>query len=253
MPGPNGGRETFLTLSQLPVSAVAPVPSGASRRHQSGPWQAARAVCWKDWRSEWRTRAALNAIGLFSLAAPVTVGFGLARQKVEPETLGALLWTVLFFAALVGLPRAFVKEEETGTAALLRLHFPAQAVLWGKCLAQLSLLLGTQLAAIPVFALLLGAEIKEPGTFAAVLFLGDLGLAVVSCILGAMAAQARSRGTLFCAIAAPLMLPFLLCTATATGAAFGAAVDATPALTTLVAFDVVMLSAAWMLWDFVWN
>lgn len=207
----------------------------------------------KDWQCEWRTRAALNAIGLFSLAAPVAMGFMLAQQRLPPEALGALLWVVLFFAAMVGLPRAFVKEEESGTAELLRLHFEPEAVLWGKTLVQLGLLGLTQLGAVPVFVLLLGARVPAPGLLALTVVLGDVGFALASSLLGAMAAQTRSRGTLFAAMAAPLMLPLLVCAAGASGVAFGAHASAAAAIETMFAFDAALLGAAWMLWEFVWN
>jgi heme exporter protein B len=211
------------------------------------------AVWEKDFRSEWRSRAALNAVALFSVAAPVALGWSLAKQKLPPEALGGLLWTTLFFAALLGLPRAFVKEEESGTAALLRLHFSSDAVLWGKVLGQLALLVVTQIAAVPLFVLLLGARVEAPFLLLLAVVLGDVGLAVSSSILGAMAAQARSKGALFSALAVPLMLPLLASLSVATGAAFGAKIDAAPALQVVAAFDVVLLAAAWMTFDFVWN
>jgi heme exporter protein B len=211
------------------------------------------AVWEKDFRSEWRGRAALNAVTLFSVASPVALGFALYKQKLVPEALGGLLWVTLFFAALLGLPRAFVKEEETGTAALLRLHFSSDAVLWGKVMGQLALLSVTQLAAVPIFVLLLGADVQSPFLLLLCVFLGDIGLAVSSSVLGAMAAQARSKGALFSALAAPLMLPLLVSLSFATGVAFGAQEDPWPALQVVAAFDLVLLAAAWMTFDFVWS
>lgn len=207
----------------------------------------------KDFRSEWRLRAAFNALALFSLAAPVALGYALANLRLLPEVLGGLLWTVLFFAAMVGLPRAFVKEEESGTAALLRLHFAPAAVLWGKALSQLVLLVATQIAAVPLFLLLLNAQVKQPGPLLVALFLGDVGLAVASCVLGAMASQARARGALFPALAAPLLLPLLASLSVASGAAFGAGGDAWPTLQVVAAFDVALLAAAGLLFEFVWE
>ena len=220
---------------------------------RSPQWKAAWAVAVKDFRSEWRSRAAFNAIALFSIVAPVALGYALSNLKLIPEVLGGLLWTTLFFAAMVGLGRAFIKEEESGTAALLRLHYSAQAVLWGKVVGQMVLLLSTQIAAVPLFLLLFNARVMQPLTLLPCLVLGDIGLAVSSCVVGAMAAQARSRGALFAALAAPLLLPLLATLSVASGIAFGAGGDAWPALKVLVAFDVTMVAAAWMLFDFVWE
>ena len=222
-------------------------------------WQTVIAVFRKDWRSEWRTRAALNAIALFAVASPIALSFSVARQTLEPETIAGLLWTVLLFAALVGLSRAFVKEEESGTAALLRLSYPSEAVLWGKALFNLALLLATQLAAVPIFIVLLQARVARPEWLVLALLAGDIGLAVVSAILGAMAGQARARGALFAAIAVPVLLPLLVAASATTAAALGAVggVAGSPGafwsgMQIILAYDVAMTAAAWMLFDFVW-
>jgi heme exporter protein B len=159
----------------------------------------------------------------------------------------------LLFAALVGLPRVFIKEEESGTASLLRLNCPSEAVLWGKALFNMALLVLTQLAAVPLFMLLLNAEVSQPGALVLVLLLGDLGLSVAATVLGAMAAQARSRGALFSAIAVPILLPLLLAASTATAATLGAPGELWPAVQMLALYDIAITAAAWMLFDFVWS
>ena len=214
---------------------------------------AARAVFWKDVLSEWRSRAALGAVALFSLAAPVALGFSLAQQHLPPEAQGALLWSVLFFAACIGLPRAFVKEEEAGTSALLRLHFGSDAVFWGKAAGQLALLFVTQLAAVPVFVLLLGARVHNAPLLLLTLMSGDLGLALSSTLIGAMAAQARGRGALFPALAAPILLPLLATLSVATGAAFGARVEYGGALMVVAAFDLALVGAGVLGFELVWK
>lgn len=227
--------------------AEAPAPPRVSA------WSAAFAVLQRDWRGEWRTRAALNAALLFAVSAPIALSFSLARQQLEPETLSGCLWSVLLFAALVGLPRAFVKEEEGGTALQLRLCAPSDAVLWGKAAFNLGLLVLTQLAAVPIFILLLNAHVASPGLLLTSLLLGDIGLAVASTLLGAMAGAAHARGALFCAIAVPILLPLLVVAASVTTVAFGARGDILGALQILAAYDVALCAAAWMLFGFVWK
>jgi heme exporter protein B len=132
-------------------------------------WSEAWAVFVKDIRSELRTRAALSTILLFSLVVLLitaflmtTHGYGLDRvlrpveeiRRIAAENptfketditqaypgtsfarasiLSALLWITLFFSAMAGLPRAFVKEEEMRTAAALRLAARPSAVLAGS-------------------------------------------------------------------------------------------------------------------------
>ncbi len=216
-------------------------------------WRAVRAVFVKDWRGEWRTRAALNSIALFAIAVPISLSFSVAAQKLKPDVQAGLLWTTLLLAALIGLSRVWIKEEESGTHWLLRLHAPASAVLWGKTLWNFSLLLLTQIGAVPVTIVLLDIHVAQPGLLIGVLLLSDIGLAAVSSLLGAMTMGAQSRGALFCAIAIPILLPLLVIATNATGVAFGNGGDAQSTLQALVAYDVAMLAAAWMLFDFVWN
>ena len=216
-------------------------------------WRSVKAVFVKDWRGEWRTRAALNSIALFAIAVPIALSFSVAAQKLTPSVQAGLLWTTLLLAALIGLSRVWIKEEESGTHWLLRLHAPASAVLWGKTLWNLSLLLLTQLGAVPVTIILLDIHVAQPLLLSGVLALADIGLAAVSSLLGAMTMGAQSRGALFCAIAVPILLPLLVIAANATGVAFGDGGDASSSVQALVAYDVAMLAAAWMLFDFVWN
>jgi heme exporter protein B len=215
------------------------------------------AVFLKDWRSEWRTRAGLNSSVLFAVAAPIALSFSVALQSLAPETLAGLLWTVLLFAALVGLSRTFFVEEEGSTITLLRLAYPSDAVLWGKALFNGTLLLLAQAAAVPVFVVMLNVRIDKPGLLLLALILGDVGLAVASTLLGALSAQARARSALFTAISIPILLPLLVAASAATAATFGAPgsgrPDFWPPLQIIAAYDVLMLAAAWMLFDFVWS
>ncbi|MDX1440074.1 MAG: heme exporter protein CcmB, partial [Rubricoccaceae bacterium] len=82
------------------------------------------AVFQKDARLELRTRFALNALGLFVIAAVLVVRFAVGNSELSHETQAALLWIVILFAAVVGLGRAFIVEEERGTVLLLRLALP---------------------------------------------------------------------------------------------------------------------------------
>src|SRR5664279_5854305 len=100
---------------------------------------AALAVLRKDLLAEWRTRIAVNALFLFAFAVLVLVGYAVGPTRLAPEdrpTVNAvLLWIVIFFSAMTGLSRVFVKEEEAGTASALRLAAPPPAILLGKYLS----------------------------------------------------------------------------------------------------------------------
>ena len=69
-------------------SALRPTKPNARRNAMREAW----AVFEKDWRGEWRSRAALNAIALFALATPIALSLGVAGQKLSPQVLAGLLW-----------------------------------------------------------------------------------------------------------------------------------------------------------------
>jgi heme exporter protein B len=214
------------------------------------------AVCAKDLAQELRGRVALVSVFFFAATALALVSyaigpFGLPEED-RPALQAALLWIVLFFAAATGLPRAFVREEESGTAWALRKTTPPVLVLAGKTLFNALLFLSIAAIALPGFVVLLDWKIGSPAALAAAVLLGGLGLAVVSTFLSALVSMAGQRNVLFVLIAFPLLLPLLL---TAISATLEATRGGTPwtALRVLVAYDGAAAGAAYMLIGAVWE
>lgn len=220
---------------------------------------ATAAVFLKDVRSEWRTRVALSALFLFAFAVLVLVGYAVGPTRLAPEDRptvnSVLLWIVLFFSAMTGLSRAFVKEEEAGTAAALRLTASSHAVFIGKLLLNLALLLVLTAFVVPLFLVLMDFHLESPGLLFALLVLGNLGLASASTFVAAIVSKASAKGTLFAVLATPLLLPPLV------AAVSGTRVAATePGLAAgldfvrlLIAYDGVVTIAAFLLIDAVFR
>jgi heme exporter protein B len=175
-------------------------------------------------------------------------------RAVRPARRGpsALLWIVLFFAAATGLPRAFVREEETGTALALRKTVPANVVLAGKTLYNALLFVAVAAVTIPGFAILLEWRVASPLALAATVLLGGVGLAVVSTFLSAVVSAAGQRNVLFVLIAFPLLLPLLLVSIAATLEATRGGMPWT-GLRVLVAYDGAAACAAYLLIEAVWE
>jgi heme exporter protein B len=219
-----------------------------------GWWRDVRAICVKEIRSELRTRYALNAIVLFAVTTVTVVGVATAQTGVAPRTQAALFWIVVFFSAMSALAQVFVKEEETGTATALKLSARAEAVYFGKLLFNLLLLATLQLLLTPLFILLVGLEVHDWGLFVSIVGLGTLGLACATTIIAAIVAQASIRGALFAVLSFPILLPLLIAAIGGTQAALDPVGAATAAaeIKLLVAYAVAMLTASWLLFDFVW-
>lgn len=172
------------------------------------------AVAVKDLRAEFRTRVALNSLALFALTTLAAVSYTIGPYRLadedRPFLLSVLLWIVIFFAALAGLDRSFVKEEESHTAPLLRLA-AAPTVVWaGKLLYNLCLIGVLMAMLVPLYCVLMGFDVAMPWRFVGLLAAGGFALAVTTTIVAAIIAQAITRGALFSVLSLPLLLPLLI-------------------------------------------
>lgn len=168
----------------------------------------------KEVRSELRARVAVNAIGLFGLTTLVAVAYQIGPYQIHeqdrPHLLAALLWIILFFAALSGLQRVFVKEEDAHTAKTLRLAARPLAVWGGKLVFNVALLAALQTFLVPLYCILMGMTVQGILPLLALLAVGCLAMAATATMVAAIIARAAGSGTLFAILAVPLMLPLLV-------------------------------------------
>lgn len=213
------------------------------------------AVMAKDLTSELRTRYALNAIGLFALTTLAAVSFSVGPFALDMEVASAFLWVVIFFSAMSGLSRTFVKEEEARTALALSLAADPGAVYAGKLAFNIALLFAIDAIVVPGFVAMLGIRVPSPLAFAAVVAIGSLGLVATSTIAGAIVAKADAKSALFAVITFPIAVPVLVTAVNGTtlvlsGADFGAV---WPDLRVLVSFTGIIITVSSLVFEFVWQ
>jgi heme exporter protein B len=97
--------------------------------------------------------------------------------------------------------------------------------------------------------------IAAPGLFLAILALGAIGLAAASTFIAAIVSKTAAKGALFAVLATPLLLPPLVAAVTGTRIAatepeLAAGLDV---LRLLFAFDGLMVTASFLLFDAVWR
>ncbi len=216
------------------------------------------AVAAKDLRTEFRTRVALNALGLFALTVLAAVSYTVGPYRItaedRPFLLAVLLWIVIFFAALAGLDRSFVKEEESHTAPLLRLAASPTAVWLGKLGFNLVLIYLLMVILVPLYCILMGYTIQLIGGFVLILVSGGFALAVITTIVAAIIARALTRGALFSVLSLPLLLPLLIFLIQGTaGAADGTSETVTNALRAVLSMGGIMTIVSAMLFPVVWT
>jgi heme exporter protein B len=218
----------------------------------------ALAVAAKDLRAEFRTRVALNSLGLFALTVLAAVSYTVGPYRIHAEDrpflLAVLLWIVVFFAALAGLDRSFVKEEESHTAPLLRLAASPAAVWAGKLLFNIVLIYALMALLVPLYCGLMGYRIVLVGGFLAILALGGYTLAVVTTVIAAIIARALTRGALFSVLSLPLLLPLLIFLIQGTtGAAEGSVETVASTLRAVLSMAGIMTIVSAALFPVVWS
>ncbi len=216
---------------------------------------AALAVLEKDLRSEFRTKYALNAILLFAVTSLTVVSYSIGQFGMTPEILAALYWIIIFFSAMSGLSRVFVREEEAGTVHALRLAAAPTVVYVGKLAFNLILMAILELVVFPLFVIMMGLRVENYVLFFSILILGSAGLASLSTIIAAIVAKSNVKGALFTILSFPPLLPLLITCIRGTRLALEGAETAAagPELQLLVSYSVVMVTASLMLFDFVWS
>ncbi|MGV3720560.1 MAG: heme exporter protein CcmB [Actinomycetota bacterium] len=241
-------------------------------------WLEARAVFLKDLQSELRTRVSLSSIAVYAATTMLlvaylvtTTGFGLTQVLVDdPKAailteatiyqdqqtatraglLASLYWVIIYFSAMAGLPRIFIKEEEMRTAAALRLAARPLAVFLGKLTFNLLLIAGISVLLLPLFLLFFQPQVASYGQLLVVLIAGATGLASGATLLGAMAARAGSHSYLLVVLGFGPLLPILILGINGTAAALQGTGGNN--LAGLVSYQVALVALSALLFDKVW-
>jgi heme exporter protein B len=210
----------------------------------------------KDFYSELRTRYAINSLAMFIIVAISIILFAVGQEKISKGLTGGLLWVVIFFTAMSGLARAFVSEEERGTALTLQLVASPSTVFSGKLVFNIILVFCMNTVITVLYAALFESFIlKNFPLFLLSFVLGNIGLAVSSTTIAAIIAKAGAKGTLYPVLSFPILLPLILTSVQLTLFALdGTSIEnAKFELAIVVSYDIIMLTASYMLFDFIWK
>ncbi len=218
-----------------------------------GTGRAAVILVRKELRAELHTRELLNTTIIFALMVVVLFSFAFDPTVAESRRFGpGLLWIAFLFAGSLMLHPSFAREQANDTLHALRMA-PVEpfAIVLGKTLANLLFLFLAEIVLLPVFAVLYNvAVLPVLGRLLLVLALGTFGLVVTGTVFSAVAAQARMRELLLPLLLLPILTPLLISCVEATAGLL----DDPPELpvswfTLLLGFDVVFLTASWLLCD----
>lgn len=210
------------------------------------------ALLWKDVRREARGKESVQAALVLAALFLLVDLFAFSSLADEPRMAAAVLWVPLVFAAAALVARGFANEADRGTLALLRsAPVPLAWHGWSRTIVHLALV-GLLTAVTLVLAAGLFAFETSP-VLALTLALAVPGIAVSGTLASALAAQARMRDALLPVLLVPVLAPLLQAGIEATrlaleGASFA---DARPAILLMLAYDLIAVGVAWLLWPVV--
>lgn len=220
------------------------------------PMRPALALLRKDLLLERRAPESVPAMLLFSVTAFVLFHFALGRDQLDGQLAAGVLTVTILLAAILGINRLFVfEQEEGGFDGVLLAPIDRTALLVAKGSALFLFLVLVEVVAVAAFALLLLGPALWPALpgLALVLALLDVALAAVGTLVSALAIRTRARDLIVPMIALPLLVPALIGAARAIAPLFGAdGAQAVPGtwLTVLALYDLVFGLLAYAVFDF---
>jgi len=210
----------------------------------------------KDWQSELRTRYAINALAMFILVTISVILFSIGSESISPYLTGGLLWIVIFFSAMSGLSRAFVSEEDRGTTLTLQLIAAPSIIFTGKLLFNIILVFLMNFTITILYIILFESFIIANWSLFIVAFIfGSIGIAISSTIIAAIISKANTKGTLYPVLSFPILLPLILTLLELTKFSMDGQLleESWVEIAVLICYDVIMLTASYMLFDFIWK
>lgn len=179
-------------------------------------------IVWKDLLLELRSKDLVVSIVVFGLVVVVVFNFALNNTPGRSAELApGILWSAFAFSAVLGMNRAFVRDQEQGgLEGLLISPISRDAIFLGKALTSLIFMLLVEAALLPVYAVMLDFSVLS-WSLMLTIFLGTLGFAVVGTLFSAIAVQTRSREIMLPVLFFPVLLPVIIAAVEASTRAVG--------------------------------
>ena len=175
-------------------------------------------IAGKDLRLELRSRERIVSMLTFAVLVAVVFSFALDPGVNARTVAGAMLWVTILFAGMLGLGRSFALErEQEAMTGILLAPVDRGALFLGKLIANLTLLLATELVVFVVYALFFQLSYRRTlGGVVLVVVLASVGFMVLGTLFSAMAMSTRLGETILPVLILPLLIPVVIFAASST-------------------------------------
>jgi heme exporter protein B len=213
-------------------------------------WYIAR----KDILSELRTREMVSTMGAFSVLVILLFAFAFDLRVAKAGTVApGALWVVVAFAGMLGLNRSLTSEIDRGSFdALLLTPIDRSAIFLGKSLGIIAFMFAIEAVILPLFVIFFNLPFLQPSILF-IVALGTIGYGGIGTLLATMSSNTRLREVLLPVLLLPIAIPALLAAVKCTAGALDGREFAEWAnwFGLLVSFDLVMLGASFLVYDFI--
>ena len=178
----------------------------------------------------------------------------MAAQQGTGLAATAVLWTAYLFSGVLCFEKTMgIERGEAALAGLMMAPLDRGVIFVAKFVANLTLMVCV--AAVITFAgvLFFSFDLSAaPGQFVLIMSLGMIGFAAVGTLFSALVSSSRLQGGLLPLTVFPLALPLVIASTQLLLRVFRDGETAGgQALAVIVAFDVIFLTASWVLFEWV--
>ena len=211
-------------------------------------------VARKDLVVESRSKQTINSAFVFALLVIVVFSFVFGEQVTDREVLArGALWLAVIFGGAVGMSHAVALEGANGAIeGLLLAPVDRSAIYLGKVLSSTVFIVGIATMSLAFVVVFLDYSF-EAGTLSTILLvvpLAALGFSAVGVLLSILMLHSQLQESLLPVLLFPLVIPILLA-GTALTQPVVADEMAAAWFRVLVAYDLLVLLAGWMTFEYV--
>jgi heme exporter protein B len=222
-----------------------------------------KAILRKDIVMEIRTKEMITSMGLYALLVLSIYYMALSQAGQDFDVTriaSGLLLLAIVFTSMLGLNRSLVHEKDQGCLeALLLSPIDRPVIFFGKAVGNLIFLLLVEVFVVPLFYLMfISGSATHSGPWwmlVLALLVGSVGIAGVGTLLATMSVNTKGKDFILAIMFIPLMFPLLLVIVAALSAMMmgdpGYVQTYWMMLGAGVAYDVIMIGAAFALYEFI--
>ena len=211
-------------------------------------------IFWKDMLTEFRTKEIIVSVLVFALLVLVIFSFAFGTGSDRSEMVApGILWVALTFGGVIGLNRIFAVEKDNSRLEGLMLCPVDRAIIyWGKLAGSFTFMLAVAIVITPIFLALFNLPMFLP-RLALIIILALLGFAAIGTLFSALAANTRARDIMLPILFLPVVVPVIVAAVKATGPvlAGGSWGEMSTWLQIMIAFDIIYLVVATLVFEFV--